>query len=280
MPTLFLLASDHLQLAGDFVLQPTKNYLIDTVLGARHRIDSQALPVLEHLQEGITARSLAEVAASHSIPDGSYTNLLTTLNTCGALVRKRTKRVQLTAWRLAMLDSLYGIQYAPIAIRTRLNFKNVAWQCLQACQPLILALLVVDLLVHLTFHLQLAHTLVTSLWSIGVLWMTIVIHELAHAAIIRWYGQPLVLVRRGMYIGLLHGQLSRAIDTLSALAGPAFGILTCLVLAFSSKYPRFIAIVPICFIVSIIQLCSLLPWYADGAAVWTKKSKTESNERL
>lgn len=264
---LFLLSTDYLCLTDDFIVQTDKAQLIDVLLGGRHLLAKRALPVLAALRDGVTVHDLKVLAVQQHISDNELTVSLDLLNMCGALRRRRSTLQAIRAWQQQFKKLQFYKSYTSLSHRRRFSLPGLVVCYFRASWIFFASLCLLGMFMVIV-HLSTAG-IICRLSCLGLVCFTssVLIHELAHTLVLRWYGQPVAIIQHGMRLGLLHNKLPKGIEIAVTIAGPLVGIAYTLSLLIVAVIMEAHSLAVLLTIVVFIQLCSLLPWYADGQSL-------------
>jgi hypothetical protein len=260
-----LVQDDYLVLCSDASMRGATLY--DAPLRASHALSAGGMMVVHRLGIGVRYASLLRKCERRTISREQLCMLLGTLNTCGLLVRKRTWRGRVTALRIILRDSLFGIRYAPLTKRRSASVASLVRCTLHATSSVGIASCVSIALVLGTGAFT--PRLIIEVGSVAYLMLvaSLVAHEAAHVYLLRRHATESVSIHSGMRLGLLHPAQPAIVEKRVALAGPASGIASCLAIAGPLSFVGHSATALACLVVASFHLGSLLPWYADGAAL-------------
>lgn len=260
-----LLESDHLSLSKDLCLRGGALY--DAPIAVRHPIQQPGPQLIACLKKGVTFQELERVSQLLGATTIQLNELLSFLNTIGALHRKRTFSGKLQAFRLLIIHAVFGLRAKPLTWRRPAGMSTVFTGVLRAIWPIVVAFAALSGVVILADLLPTGVCLIIGIFSLGSFVFSLWVHEMAHIAVIRHYRiQPQVL-QHGLHLGIIHCTLPPKGEVISSLMGPLSGMgactaLTTLLSIQSSNYwlPG--------TIVASFHLFSLLPWYGDGASLY------------
>jgi hypothetical protein len=252
--------SDILSLSPIFELRQTGLY--DTTLCATHGLEPEAQKILAHLLVSVQLGSLLKGFD----PEGVF-DVLGFLNICGGLQyyrlpkgRLRTTRLWLTLpWTMAAYPALRHRQY--------FSLQALCKACLHATLHVYIATVFVIALLIAT---DVARP--EDIWLFGgiasaLFFSSMFVHELTHCWAIRRYTSRLDVVYSRLQLQIWHGVLSQKAESRIAITGPLVGVMYCSVfvgigLLFHRQYVTWIAVG-----LSLLHMCSLLPWYEDGKSL-------------
>ncbi len=242
--------------------------MIDTVSEAKHLVQPDGWEALRSLRHPVKAQHWFDQNTQNSISD--LAALISSLTSIGALIIRRSAvdTAKHAVWRLKA--RLLFVPLGHLSRRYPANYLNLTWQVLVACLPVFITS---GSVFGLSFAAQLLPNITAGnyLATLSVIWMMLwlsnVAHEMMHIKIIK-QSSKVVLVRRRLRIGILHGQLSPTLEALSALLGPIVGALFCLILGWicfmigGSRAPLYIGAG-----FALLHSLSWLPFFGDGKAV-------------
>lgn len=105
----------------------------------------------------------------------------------------------------------------------------------------------------------------------GLMGLSFAVHELAHVFVARLQGICVILLSRVGYTAVAYTPKSRRTTVSTSMAGPLASALACGAGAF--VLGGLLAI--FCWALAFAHLLSLLPWFADGKAIWGKVNNEE-----
>lgn len=263
--------SDYLSLSGTLVLE--KNYLIDTIVGARHMLHHKAVHVIYILDMPIPFKLWIQYARQQHVSESELLEVLLFLNSIGGLEINRSKIGSINNHLTQLKRLIMGLPRITRARRLSLDFLSTNRAVLLAMQPLFLASMAT---ISLAFavSMNIASTVYAMLIFLATLWISTVVHEQAHRYIITKYTQRKIIIQKGMRLGILHPTMPYRAEFTSALSGPLLGALAAILfcgalsLIFGNKELINAGLLIACF-----QFVSLLPFYGDGRAIWYKQKK-------
>lgn len=258
-----LLDKDLLLLAPGFLLQNFQ--LVDTVVGAKHRLAPPAHFFIAKLVQGVHYNDLARLANQHSLDESLLRDLLGFLNRIGGLLIKRSWVAHLQALRLRCLHLPMGIRYAPLTYRRNVQKRYVALGVLRATTPVILATGVVASLSMVAGLVSPSIVLCLGLGWLTIFTVSIFAHEQGHIWALKRHSVQIHVVQSGMHLGVIHTRPASKVEIISSLAGPCAGILSCIIAAAIFQESQWITVTALA--VAFCHLISLLPFYGDGRSI-------------
>jgi hypothetical protein len=246
----------------------TASSLHDEPLGARHPLHHSILPVLGALRKGCTFGQLVAIAKDTGIEEGQLMAACGFLNSIGALRRRRGLRQRLRAATVIMRHKLLGISYGRLRYRHQASVGVLCSELIMACGPVCVASLLSATLIAGSGLLEPIRVTVLVVYGNLLLLASLTAHELAHVRLLSRWQRRSVLLRNGMRFGVLHQELSADATRLVALGGPAAGITVCLTAGWLLWTIGATGLAVASLVTASFHAGSLLPWYADGAAVF------------
>lgn len=257
-------------LPNDFVtLDPGLRYIdtaiVDEIIGVHHMLHRSSSRVMRALVRGVPYQNLYSL--DHRLADIQVRDLLGFLNILGGLHVRRSRQSSLRALRDVIRHMLFGIIYVPLAKRYTDTFTSVSLAAMRACKRVFIASGIVTALACTAgFSTSTALPLLYGV-GVGIFGASVIIHEWAHVLCVRFAGMRAVILQRGSHIQVLHRQLDRKTEIISACIGPLAGASIAIaagVVAFACNRP---SVSSIAGLIAITHLLSLLPWYADGKSL-------------
>jgi hypothetical protein len=250
-----LLPGDCLSLAAGLSL--TSGRLLDNATGARHPLHGPGQTAIDLLQAPIPVeRWLVRLTDAGASP-AQVAELIGFLDGIGGLRIKRSLRRRLAHFWNLISWSGAGYRATYTARRYRVTPIGLFVGCTRAALPV---LLLIPAAAFLLYGAGVDDIAGWALAAAFAFWASIVMHEGAHSLPLLGSGRP-VLLQRGMRLGLLHRPVPAGRDRLSALAGPAAGIATALLIA-----PNIIG-----WVTGAFHLLSLLPDFGDGRSLLARR---------
>ncbi|HYH75353.1 MAG TPA: hypothetical protein VD735_05330 [Candidatus Saccharimonadales bacterium] len=263
----FLLDTDVLCLAPGFTL--ANGHLIDSALGASHRVHGAGVYILRALEHQCTYAALMDLANRSHVSPLECHKLLSFLVSMGALRRHRPFTLQLAALQKRCLHAVVGARYASLAYRFPATAGWVAIASLKACAPLSVAILITSILVAGMGLYTPAAVASASTAGLILFIASIVVHEAAHMWRVRAYSAACSVLQSALRIAVLHPKLTARRERAIALAGPVAGIGFCGVVAGMAGVFGLSVGIGIAALLGLFHAVSLLPWTADGKIVYT-----------
>ena len=255
--------------AGDVVslaprLQVRQRMLFDHANGARHIISGKARDVLNVLGKGIEVSQWYAYSIASGLTDSEWMELIDFLNSIGGIAIRRTRKaqvqiiVQRTRWRLQ------GVTLQSHASRFPATHRGIAIAVSQAMSQLAVLTIFVSML---SIIAGMPSYALLSLFCISILWFTTIVHEYMHVVISKSSNHTPVIIVRGLRLGIVHHQLSRKRNILSALMGPLMGIVSAAILGLIGWAIDAHVVAEASRVVCIFHAASWLPSYGDGQAL-------------
>jgi hypothetical protein len=262
----YLLEGDVMSLSRDFTLHAGKQTLEDTSLGIHHPVQVQAHEVVQALTTGVPVATLRTLAAGRQIQDLQLTELLGFLNVVGGLQRRRSVRAWPMALARQLTHSLLGVRYSLASWRRPATPTYILFGVVRASLPLIIATVLVAALMAASGLVPVVGVMVGAVFGLSTFLSSVLLHEMAHTKLIQKNGQQAAVLQRGMRLGIVHRTLSPELDIRSALAGPAVGLATGLIIGVVGFVHSPVLGLLGC-VIGLFHLGGLLPWYGDGASL-------------
>lgn len=231
---------------------------------AHHTFSQRAAEIMCLLRNGASFLELSSVAKRHGVATWELTSLLGSLNTCGALRRKRTLSAHMRAGYSVVSQAQYGIRYPTLTWRRKANMTTLVMAVLRACTPILPATILLDCLLYYSHAFSARSITSVSLSCLVILVLSIIVHEAVHFVIIKHKVAHVAVVQKGMRVGIIHPRLSPAASVYCAVLGPLAGCIVLSGLFVAGGLPLSQIFIP-CGL--FIHLGSLLPWYGDGATI-------------
>lgn len=196
------------------------------------------------------------------------TDIISFLNSIGGFEVKRTKS---SAWRLGwkrLTGIAFGLSPSSLSCRRAASLRNIIYTVCRTCLPLASLSTVVGFLFYAAGFLSLLSAMVYTAVFLSLILLSTVIHEYTHAHLVKLAGRSMVILQRGMRLGILHQPLTKKQEALSAIAGPlAGGLSAVLAAAILSLVTTQGLIFSTGILVAIFHIVSLLPAYGDGQTI-------------
>ena len=235
----------------------------DVALGITHNIDS-ANTILQALKTGGYFR---EITAA-TLDQEHLCELLGFSNALGALKLERSLMGTLQSFTKRIQSMAFGIRYASLGKRYDAQLIGVIRAVLSAYRAICTLIALSATGYYLTKSPIALHVL---LGLLGIL-ASIVVHEYGHIFCIRMMGGSAFVLRHASHIRIVHTRFSNHKERLIASAGPIAGALCGAILYVLD--PHMIGHLVI-FGIVLLHALSVLPWYADGAALFHVHTKEE-----
>lgn len=253
--------SDTLSLSTGLRVQ--NNMLIDNANGARHLLHPKASSVVAVLQSPIRYSEWCLVIRKYALKDNELFEIISFLDSIGGLRVERSKVVAFGILIRRCAFRIRGIKLPNPAHRFSSTPKSLLTALFLASFPL---LLIVLALCALSLGLPEYKTVIGgNVITLFTVLFSTYIHEFVHIAIAN--SSSAVVLQRGLRLGVLHAELSRSRELLSAILGPLAGILA------AGLIGQFFALLNMdnmqwfAYIVMLFHVVSWLPTYGDGMAV-------------
>jgi hypothetical protein len=252
--------------------------LHDIPLGIRHKLHGPAASLLHAMQSSITFSELLKKATASGVTRQALTELVGFLNTIGALELRRNANAHIRA-AFAEIHTFVqtGVRYPRLTERHAFSARTLALSIIRTCKWVLVACTTVGLFFTWAIGTPIAIVTGLILYSLLTLLCSTFVHEYAHYVVLAHDAMPVIIIRRGMRLGLIHQirTLSSRTEMHSAIAGPVagtcFGLLSLsLVLTFSLFWLAIASAV-----IVVIHLAGLLPWYGDGQTIMRLRSTKE-----
>ena len=255
--------------AGDVVslapgLQVRQRMLFDHANGARHIISGKARDVLNILGKGIEVSQWYAYSIASGLTDREWMELIIFLNSIGGVAIRRTRKaqvhiiVQRTRWRLQ------GVVLQSHASRFPATRRGITVAVSRAMHQLSVLTIIVSML---SIIAGMPSYALLSLICISILWLTTIMHEYMHVVISTSSNSTPVIIVRGLRLGIVHHQLPRKRNILSALACPLMGIVSAAILGLIGWAIDAHVVAEASRVVCIFHAASWLPSYGDGQAL-------------
>lgn len=259
--------SDEVSLSPSLIL--SVGYLVDTANGARHRIRLEAYKALRPLQKGMGGRAWSDHLQSLGLGDSAISEMVLFINNIGGF------EVGRSAWsKIRQLFTRAGYFFigTTLSIPARrfvADDRGLRRAVTHAVLPVALLSTIVMGLAWCAGLLTLAMSLSGALF-IGLLWLTTIAHEYAHIAL-AGKQQGVVVLQRGLRIGVLHKSLSPAKELASALVGPLTGAVTAVAIGvLLSMFTGLVHGLELGFLIAAFHIYSWSPSYGDGKVIRTR----------
>jgi hypothetical protein len=257
--------SDMLTLHRDIFIKNTK--VLDRGLGLQHELQPQAAILLKALASATPYARLRQLTHSQVLTLDQLHELLGFFTASGCLLRHRTMRQRIVAWGHMALGIIYGTHEHCVLKRSSPTLNGLVHAiCAAAFIPLFSSIC----LMAIWTVCNVDRSLVIPLsYALGTFWISLIIHELGHCVLLSMYGVKSRILYGPLRIGILHAPLTTKQDLRVALVGPLLGIGSCAIIALlalcivGSPYAALASLG-----VSLVHLCSFLPWYGDGKSIW------------
>lgn len=255
--------------AGDIVslapgLQIRDRMLFDHANGARHIISSTVRDVLNALGRGVEISQWYAYATELGLNDVQWMALIGFLNSIGGLVIRRTWKAQIGVTGHRIRWRLRGISLNSHANRTTASFKGVTRAICNASGQLAVLTLIISLL---SIIAGMPYFAMLSVSCFCILWLTTIMHEHVHVMLSSSSNHTPVIIVRGLRLGIVHHQLSRKRNILSALLGPLMGIVSAVFLGLIGQVADVQVVVQASVVVCVFHALSWMPAYGDGQAL-------------
>lgn len=267
--------SDYLSLSDTLAVD--KDYLIDRVVGARHKLHRRAIKAVTLLDMHIPLKLWQQYARRQQLTDGELLEILLFLNSIGGLEISRTKRGSINNLITQFQRLVKGLPRVTRARRLPTTIINTNRAVLLAMQPLLIAAFIT---VGLAFgtKMDVALTIYELCIFLITLWVSTILHEQTHSMVISQKTKNKVILQKGMRLGILHPSLPHKTEFASAFSGPLIGAISSIVfcgllsILFDDK-----TLLDAGFLVACFQFVSLLPFYGDGQTIWYKHKRSVHN---
>lgn len=257
--------SDRIALEPSYKIEST--YIVDSILGARHALNSMALSVMSQISD----KTVSYLFVIRQFNKGGVTadevhKLFLILNSIGAL--KISRRSGLRQRILIITRAILGrVPIQPMTHRYQPGLLQLCTAVSAATLPL-LGLWLISLIALSslgTFNMK--YYLLTSTGVYCIMVLSLVAHEYAHILTLRLGQAKSIISRRGWRIGLLHTPISPHLELISASSGPILGGLVTLTLAYGiGNLTNSDLWIKAGVLLAIGHIVSLFPSYGDG---WT-----------
>jgi hypothetical protein len=198
-------------------------------------------------------------------------DILAFLHTEGALIVHR----QLGAWWPAGWLRVQELARGrlPIArlFRAPASLGGIAVATLRACMPLLVAVTASTVVAGALLAVPLASLVGWSAGGLVYFELSVLLHEVAHAWMLRALGVPAVVCQQRLWLYVLHRRLPRRQEVLVAAAGPLAGGLLGAVCALAAATQRVGAAMVFGCLLGLFHLSSLLPWSSDGQSLYGRR---------
>lgn len=251
-------------------LQVRDRMIFDHANGARHIITSTTRDVLMMLGRGVEISQWHAYAAAVRFTDKEWLDLIAFLNSIGGIQIHRSWSAQFLMSMHRIQWQVQGVSMQTHAVRNSATIKGLAYAISLAMGQLAALTVIVSML---SIYSGLAEYAALAVYSIGILWITTFVHEYSHIAISKTSNHIPAVIVRGLRIGIIHHQLSRKRNILSALMGPLMGISFATFLGLAGWLAQSAVIVQSCFVVSVFHALSWLPSYGDGRVLKNEFTK-------
>lgn len=252
-------------LSSDFAIKG--GMLYDIPIGARHSLQGEGEHIMRSIAQCTHLTDIYVVAERYNIPRRDIHELLGLLNLLGALRRIRSTRQQVHAWAIQTAHLLLGVWYTPVTWRKVVTKRSLLAAIMRATAPVSIAASVVCGFIALCGLFPAVQTIGAGFLAYSLFIASLFLHESAHIYYIHAFHTTPVILQRGMRLGIVHPALPRHAELQAALAGPAWGLGTCLIIAGLCLCLHLHTAAIACGIVGTFHITSLLPWYSDGATL-------------
>ncbi|MGZ6005140.1 MAG: hypothetical protein ACXWLH_03230 [Candidatus Saccharimonadales bacterium] len=259
--------SDYISLSQTLLLK--QDYLVDLIVGAKHKLQPKAIQPLDLLEQPIPLDLWCRFARSHKLTDYEIIELLLFLNDIGGIDISRSPAGHIIILQKRLKRLLTGQLPTSRVRRWTMNLANTNRAVLLAMRSLATASLITVLLAFgAGFNIALAT--LTCLSFLAAIWFSTVLHEQVHDLVISRQTNQRILMQKNLRLGLLHRRLPQNIELTSAVLGPLAGAMSSIVLCFglAEIIGQKNFLYGIGALVAVFQLVSLLPMYGDGRIVW------------
>lgn len=259
-----LLEHDVLQLHKD--LRIVDNSIVDAVLGLTHQALPSAYPLLFLLSKGVHYKDLVGATRTQRLSDSQLHELLGFLQISGGLVRHRSLFSALkAAHRYIFIFATLGPR-AALAYRHREGPLSLLKAIILSSMAVIMSGLAIAYGMALSLDWNLWIVMSTAFFSLSLLVCSIYAHETGHILLLKKYRIPLLIVRQGLRIGILHPSLPAKQEAIIALTGPIVGAIVCIITGLLSLHYSVLYAL-ICAVLAAVHCTGLLPWYGDGKSL-------------
>ncbi len=245
-------------------LQVRDKMLFDHVNGARHIISGDVRDVLRMLGRGVEISQWHAYAIASRLTDTEWVELIGFLNSIGSLQIRRSRNSQIQMISQRIKWQVQGVSLQSHAVREIATPKGLARAISRAMGQLVVLTAIVSML---SIFAGIPEYAALALYCIGILWITTFVHEYTHIVLSKTSNRLPAVIVRGLRIGIVHHQLSRKRNILSALMGPLMGIISAAFLGLAGWATQSNIFVLACLVVCIFHAFSWLPSYGDGRAL-------------
>lgn len=105
--------------------------------------------------------------------------------------------------------------------------------------------------------------------TLGLITVSYVVHELGHSIAARMQGLRTILLSRVGYMAVAYAAQHRKTTLITSVSGPLASALCCALGGW--VWDGYISV--LCWGLGVVHISSLLPWFADGKAIWSPEDK-------
>lgn len=268
--------SDYISLSTSLKLE---NYnLHDSVVKADHKIHPDAMVALERLRQGCAVNEWLKFCFKNGLSNENAEEILLFLNSIGGLRLKRSLVGHMKHALHAARLLLWGIKPLSMARRYPVSLLNLSAALWRAMTLLVCAVIFVAVLAY-GANMAPEFIMKTGLFFIAAIYISTLAHEAMHARVIGKNASSMMILQRGLRIGILHRSLPFKVELYSAITGPLAGAATAALTGVLSNllWPNS-GMLAIGLLVAGMHILSWLPGYGDGAVVWHRASIRQIQE--
>ncbi|HEY5667550.1 MAG TPA: hypothetical protein VIR03_00125 [Candidatus Saccharimonadales bacterium] len=236
--------------------------LYDSRLHAEHLLQPEAQVIAGEMAESVSVRILFSGHGSSAVTD-----VLGFFNQSGALIRYRAPDTYPHLFRQWLRAPYMLLHYPALVHRVPFTTTRLLQAAIIATWPVLASACLVAWLAASSGIVQMRAVLTAGSFGAAVFIGSLLIHELAHAVVILRQVVNVDIIYAPLHLKMLHRRQPPSIEAYSALAGPIAGSLVCLMAGLAGMFAGKPGMLWVCLVIASFHICSLLPWYGDGASL-------------